>query len=91
MKTTWRKLIADAMGFGYARGGDPGPIIACTLTEAEMDVEFDSGHKGGIAGRPFTAWTPTRVYFPAQYDGSEWVESVPRDPCDEAIVHVGKS
>ena len=34
-------------------------------------------------------WTAARVYFPACYDGSEWCESVPRNPCDEATTHVG--
>ena len=35
-------------------------------------------------GKPFTAWTERRVYFPAMYDGSVWVASAPRNPCDEA-------
>lgn len=34
----------------------------------------------------FTAWGRKRVYFPVYYDAGigQWVESVPRDPCEEA-------
>jgi len=44
---------------------------------------------GRPEGIPFTLWTHKRVYFPVQYDGSEWVTSVPRDPCEEVTSHVG--
>lgn len=37
----------------------------------------------------FTAWTKNRVYFPVTHDGREWVDSVPRNPCNEATKHVG--
>ena len=63
-------------------------VVKCTLTEAELDVPFDSGY-GGSRGKPFTLWTKTRVYFPVVYDGAEWVSSVPRDPCDAPTLHVG--
>lgn len=55
--------------------------------ERELDREFFDGF-GGAEGAPFTIWTRTRVYFPTEYDGSEWVSSVPRNPCDEVIQHV---
>jgi hypothetical protein len=84
MKTTWRKLIAKEM----VAGGDPGPVLRCTLTEAGLDAEFDSGY-GSPEGKPFTAWTAARVYFPVCYDGAESVASVPRAPCDETTSHVG--
>ena len=82
--TTWRKLIAEAM----RNAEDPGPLVACTLTEEQLDAEFSSGF-GAAEGKPFTAWTEKRVYFPAVYDGSEWAASAPRNPCDEATEHVG--
>ena len=81
---TWRELIAKEMS---ARG-DLGPIVACTLSDDEMDAGFDDSW-GMSSGRPFTAWTERRVYFPAVYDGREWVASAPRNPCDEATRHVG--
>jgi hypothetical protein len=63
--TTWRKeiqCILDSINE---------PIIACTLSEDELDVEFDEGY-GGSEGEPFTAWTENYVIFPVVYDGSEW-------------------
>lgn len=38
---------------------------------------------------PFTAWGIKRVYFPAHYDGRQWVASVPRNPGEEVTNHVG--
>ena len=77
---TWRKLIAAAAGEDR--------IIFCTLSDSELDVKFDDGF-GGHEGQPFTAWSEQRVYFPAVYDGAEWVSSVPRNPCNEPTEHVG--
>lgn len=53
-----------------------------------INYDFDSGY-GGVEGFSFTAWTKDRIYFPAQYDGSEWIASVPRNPCDEVTYHIG--
>lgn len=78
--TSWREEIKNAAG--------DDKIIACTLTDEEMDVEFDGGY-GGSEGKPFTAWSENYVYFPVVYDGSEWVGSAPRNPCDEATGHHG--
>ena len=79
--TTWRKALTDA-------GFDWGDLQGCTLSDEDLDVEFYDGF-GASDGKPFTAWTSDRVYFPVVYDGSEWVGSVPRNPCDEATPHVG--
>jgi len=49
---------------------------------------FDRGY-GGSEGPHFTAWSEKRVYFPGVYDGAEWIDSVPRHPCDEATKHIG--
>lgn len=54
----------------------------------EIDYSFDNGY-GGTNGFSFTAWTEDRVYFPVQYDGAEWIESVPRIPCEETTDHLG--
>ena len=83
MDITWREMIDRARD-----EAKDGPIIKCTLTDEQLDVRFYRGY-GGREGEPFTAWTEARVYFPAVYDGAEWVESVPRDPCDEVTDHVG--
>ena len=39
--------------------------------------------------RPITAWNDKYVYFPCQYDGSEFVERVPRNPCRKQTKHIG--
>ncbi len=85
MLTTWRKAISEAM---VGHGETIEDIIHCTLSPEELDVEFDDGY-GGSEGKPFTAWTKSRVYFPVVYDGAEWAASVPRDPCDESVEHIG--
>ena len=69
MKTTWRKEIEPYRDY----------IVFSTLTNEEWDVEFDSGY-GGTEGKPFLAWSNNYVYFPVCYDGSEWIERVPRGP-----------
>lgn len=80
----WAEMLVAAM----RSAGDPGPIIHCTLSDELMAVRFDAGF-GGVEGRPFTAWTAKRVYFPTDYDGAKNVGSAPRDPCDEPTQHIG--
>ena len=67
---------------------DPGPVIAYAPDEAAFDVKFDSGY-GGTDGPSVLAWTEMRVYFPAQYDGAEWMGSAPRNPTPSGQDHVG--
>ena len=82
---TWRKEITALMRVYEETWGD---IVSCTLTDLELDEKFDDGY-GGSEGAPFTVWTHGRVYFPAVYDGSEWVASVSRNPDGIATSHVG--
>lgn len=56
-------------------------IISCTLTKAESDREFNDGY-GSPEGKPFHAWSATRVYFSDEYDGSDFVSWVYRNPED---------
>ena len=84
-KTTWRIEISRAMA---EHGETWDDLVACTLTDAEADAEFDPGY-GTSEGAPFTAWSKARVYFPAVYDGAEDAVSVPRNPADEATQHIG--
>lgn len=83
--TTWREEISAEM---EKHGETWADVLACTLTDAELDRRFYAGF-GGTNGTPFTLWTARRVYFPACYDGGEWAASVPRHPCGEATEHVG--
>lgn len=83
--TTWRKHITDEM----ERIGDTwADVVQYTLTDEELDVEFDDGW-GGTEGKPFTLWTKRRVYFPVMYDGAEWCGSVSRNPDGQPTDHVG--
>lgn len=92
-KTTWRKEILAAMSLREYEWENEGTgetwddIISCTLTDAELDTEFDSsfGHTNGI---PFTVWTKDYVYFPHEYDGAEDVAFVARNPNGKATNHI---
>lgn len=53
----------------------------------DLDTEYDCGY-GAVNSPPFTAWTSDWVYFPAEYDGAERAESVPRNPCDLTTEHI---
>jgi hypothetical protein len=83
--TTWRKELTDQMA---EHGETFGDIESITITDADLDKEFDPGY-GSEHGCTFTCWTKTRVYFPASYDGSEWVASVSRNPDGKHTYHVG--
>lgn len=82
---TWRIALTMTM---EEYGESINDIIHCTILDEELDRPFDGGY-GSTEGAEFTAWTKNRVYFPATYDGSEWIASVPRNPCDESTPHVG--
>jgi len=92
--TTWRKLIAIAMESPKDPGWDRGSgetwanVVACTLTDDELDAEFCDGY-GSTNGKPFTLWTANRVYFPIKYDGSEFVAHVARNPDGLPTEHWG--
>ena len=97
---TWRDLILEEAGkheeslddmilvFGWNHHA-LGALPSEPLTKYEiLDLVFDAGY-GATEGYVFTGWTENRVYFPGQYDGSEWCASVPRNPCDVATEHIG--
>lgn len=82
---TWKEMITASLESANESWED---VEACTLTIGELNRSFDDGW-GSPEGSPFTLWTKNRVYFPICYDGAEWVESVPRQPCNEATSHLG--
>jgi hypothetical protein len=53
----------------------------------QLKREFDGGY-GGAEGNPFTAWTKNYVIFPTEYDGSESIARVRRNPAPEPTDHV---
>lgn len=82
---TWKALITEELKL---QGESWDNIASITLTEDELNQEFDDDF-GCVEGKPFTAWTARRVYFPVCYDGAEWVESVSRDPDGQPTEHCG--
>lgn len=82
---SWFELLSDAMSEHGEAWED---VASCTLSDADLHVPFDTGY-GGSRGKAFTLWTTNRAYFPAVYDGAEWVESVSRHPDGVATHHVG--
>lgn len=85
MKTNWKELIIECMS---KVGETLEDIESNTMSEKQMVRKFDSGW-GATNGKPFTIWTKNRVYFPACYDGSEWVSFVSRNPDGKPTDHQG--
>jgi hypothetical protein len=83
--SNWKEMIEFTMK-KYDESWDD--VVSCTLSTGELLRTFDSGY-GGSEGTPFTLWTEKRVYFPCTYDGSEWVESVSRNPNGKPSGHFG--
>jgi hypothetical protein len=83
--TTWRQELEEEF---KAHGEDFDDVVQCTLSETELDYEFDDSY-GFENGMPFTLWTVNRVYFPVCYHGSEWVGSVSRHPDGRPTEHQG--
>lgn len=79
---SWGAMLAQEV----EKAGDT--IVSSTLTKSQSDEQFSSGY-GNPEGCEFTAWGEKYVYFPATYDGAEWVAKVPRNPCDEPTEHIG--
>lgn len=71
--TSWRKLLAEEA----AMMNDP--ITVCTISDAELDREFEHSHSGPF-GTSFVAWSKLRVYYSGEYDGLDIVESNYRGP-----------
>ena len=53
-----------------------------------LDREFD-GEYGNSEGESFWAWTKNKIFFYGVYDGSEWVDSLPRNPSIGIPEHIG--
>jgi hypothetical protein len=84
VSTTWRKELQQAR----ASAGDQSEIVAVSPGETVLDVSFDDGY-GGAEGPAVLIWSEERVYFPMTYDGSEWLDSAPRNPQPDGQAHVG--
>ncbi len=81
---TWRHLIEEQFNLHNEWFQDISSI-APSFDVLNVPFDYDNGEKGPA----FTVWTKERVYFPATYDGNQWVASVSRDPDMVATDHVG--
>ena len=77
---TWRELLELCLKENKETFDD---IIKITLIEEQLNETI-----GSIEDVPFTAWTKEYVYFPTAYDGSAWLSSVPRNPCDTVTEYI---
>jgi len=92
---TWRKLVTESItcygeSFSDIVGEAWKPInneSRSSTFDQVMDRKFDAGY-GSAEGDYFTIWTKNRVYFPCEYDGSEYVGSVSRNPDFVATKHI---
>jgi hypothetical protein len=85
MNVSWREFLDEEM----QRNGDTwNEVEQMTLTVEGLNRKFDATY-GSSQGEPFTVWTKNWVYFPAVYDGSEWADSVARNPNGHPKRHVG--
>ena len=83
--SSWKSMLSEAL----KQCGDAWEDVESnTMTEADMNTEFDSGY-GTSEGCAFTVWTKRRVYFPVVHDGAEWVGSVSRHPNRVPTEHQG--
>ena len=59
------------------------PYLVRTWREvrSKLDYDYDTGY-GGADCHGIYAWTPTRILFVAEYDGSTSLTSVPRNPTE---------
>lgn len=63
------------------RDGPYDTLLHWNAAQQYLDYEFDTGY--GTAGCHYiTLWTPTRVIYTHEYDGSITLHSVPRNPRD---------
>lgn len=80
----WKELLDEA----FTSSGDSWQDVEFnSMTQEQMEKEFYDGY-GAIEGCAFGIWTKNFVYFPAVYDGAEWVDWIPRNPCGP-IGHIG--
>lgn len=82
---SWKEKITKALELNGETWSD---VESHTLDDNGLNTPFDDSY-GVTEGLPFTLWTKDFVYFPACYDGSEWVASVPRNPNGKPTEHVG--
>lgn len=83
----------EAIVVGSTRGWDPKDhptpgIEAWKDARPRLDYEYNTGF-GGQDCHSIYAWTATRILFVGTYDGSTWIQSLPRNPIAGEPTSVG--
>lgn len=68
--------------------GDDQPVRQWEDVAPWLGYTYDHGY-GGVSCHSFIAWTESRVIFVSQYDGSSWVDSMPRNPTPTQVYMPG--
>lgn len=82
---SWKEIILEEM---QKHGEDWSDLVSITLTDEESQEGFEV-NSSGPHGKPFTAWTDSRVYFPLKHDGYDGCGSTPRNPGGGVTKHQG--
>lgn len=81
-------MVKDALATALSENGEKwSDIVSSTLTEAELNRPYSCDCEDFPS---FTVWTEGRVYFPATYDSSGWIDSVSRHPDGIPTKPIGK-
>lgn len=56
-----------------------GKVVPFSEVIGELNYDYDDGY-GGQDCHNIYAWTPTRILYVGEYDGSTWIDSKPRNP-----------
>ena len=71
----------DRAGWDDAPNADENVVLNREAGLSKVDQEYDAGY-GGADCFPLYAWTKSRVFFVAEYDGSTGLAWVPRSPVE---------
>lgn len=68
-----------AVGTSAFNGATINKVVSWDEAKPFLSYEFDSGY-GSAGCHPVYVWTPTRIFFVGEYDGSTSLSWVPRHP-----------
>ena len=71
----WYECDRDKIAF---YDGKYGPLHHGSVNDLPAN-EYDAGY-GGVNGPPFIGFSADFVYVRGVYDGSEWIQAIPRHP-----------
>ncbi len=76
--TTWRDVLNNTLSYRCETLDD---VVYMHPSNICLDGEFNEDYRI-VSGAQFMMWTSMYVYFHVISADKQWVESVPRNPCD---------